>query len=94
MCVKLKHNNGICICFFLLNFSTAIATADGSATQGTDYTMKSESITVAAYDTATFSVDITDDDDAEMDETFTVTITGDVGTTTSTTVTIGDNDGK
>lgn len=51
------------------------ATADGTATAGTDYTSASGSVTIAAGDrTATFTVPILSDTADEADETLTVTL--------------------
>ncbi len=74
------------------------ATSDGTATAGTDYTSTSGTLTFAV-DVATqyITIPILENTDAEVDETFTVTLSNpssgiSLGTTTSTTVTITDND--
>ena len=76
-------------------------TGDDSATAGTDYTaVSSGTLTIPAGDTvAEFSIDTTDDSVDEDDETFTVTLSSpssnaDLGTDTSATGTILDDDGK
>lgn len=71
------------------------ATANGTATAGSDYTAKSGTLTFAAGETSkTISVPISADSSAESDETFTVTLSnasGDVNISNPTgTVTITD----
>jgi thiamine pyrophosphokinase len=74
------------------------ATANGSATAGSDYTATSGTLTFGPGITSqTFAVPITDDTLFEGNETFTVTISNPgggatLGATTSATVTIIDND--
>jgi len=73
----------------------ALATDDTTTTEGTDYTTKDgDTVTIAGYATESIMVTIADDTDAEQSETFDVSFTGAPGTTTSSTVTITDNDGK
>ena len=65
------------------------ATADGTATAGTDYTSTSGTLTFDAGTTSkTISVSIADDETDESDETFTVTLSNasgaNVGTSTAT----------
>ena len=64
-------------------------TSDGAATDGSDYTGQSgQTLTIAAgQQSATLSVQTTDDSDDENDETFTVTLSDPVNAT------IGDGDG-
>ena len=69
------------------------ATADGTATAGSDYTATNDTLTILAGDTgAPVSVTIIDDtDDTESDETFTLNLSGATGATitaTSATATI------
>jgi subtilisin family serine protease len=75
------------------------ATANGTATAGSDYTSMSGTLSWADGDTAskTFSIFITDDSLNELDETFTVTLSSPTGGATlgspsSATVTIVDDD--
>lgn len=73
------------------------ATADGTATAGSDYTPATGTLTFAAGDTSTsFTVPITDDTDEEPDETVSLSLTNPVGATLGTpasaTLTITDND--
>ena len=78
--------------------SVAFATANGTATAGSDYTANSGILSFADGQTSsTISVLITDDTLVEFDETFTVTLSNPtggaaLGTTTVSTVTILDND--
>ena len=76
-----------------------VATADGTATAGDDYTAVSETVTIAAGATrASVQIPTTDDDADEGSETFTVTLSDPSGATlgspTTATVTIIDNDGE
>lgn len=74
------------------------ASANGTATAGTDYTANSGTLTFKPGETnKTISIKITNDTAAESDETLTVTLsnpTGEstVGTNSVTTITIIDND--
>ena len=74
------------------------ATADGTATAGSDYTAQTGTLNFAdGVTTQTITVAITDDAAQENDETFTVAISNatggaGLGTTTSSTATILDND--
>jgi len=56
--------------------SVDVSTANGTATAGSDYTaLAAQTVTVAAGQTsATFSVSLSEDDDVEADETFTVSL--------------------
>ena len=72
-------------------------TSDGTASAGSDYTATSASITIPAMTTsATFSVAVLDNRVIENSERFTVILTGtdrgELGTVSSTIVTIIDND--
>ncbi|MCF7989619.1 MAG: FG-GAP-like repeat-containing protein [Thiohalocapsa sp.] len=77
--------------------SADFATADGSATAGSDYSATSGTVTFTnSATTETIVVPITDDNDEESDESFTVTLSNIAGAAagaTSATVTIVDNDG-
>lgn len=80
--------------------SVSYATADGTAASGSDYTAASGTLAWADGDTAnkTFSVTITNDGTAEVDETFTASLSGPTGGATlgspsGGTVTIADDDG-
>ncbi|TWU57387.1 Calx-beta domain-containing protein [Rubripirellula reticaptiva] len=74
------------------------ATANGTATAGSDYTANTGTLTFADGETSkTITVAITDDAADESDETFTVTLSNatggaTLGTTTVSTATIVDND--
>ncbi|MEO1245986.1 MAG: Calx-beta domain-containing protein [Pseudomonadota bacterium] len=71
------------------------ATADGSASSGSDYQAANGSLNFADGDTAVqqITVNITDDTADEADETFQVTLSGAaVGSPAGVTVTISDND--
>ena len=73
------------------------ATSDGTATAGSDYTTRtSQSLTIAAgQQSATVSVQTTDDGDDEANETFTVALSGATNATISDATgeaTIADND--
>lgn len=74
------------------------ATADGSAVAGSDYAAASGTLTLADGQTsAGFIVNITDDNDYEGDENFTVVLSNpgggaSLGAPGNATVTIGDND--
>ncbi|WP_218933777.1 Calx-beta domain-containing protein [Rubripirellula lacrimiformis] len=74
------------------------ATANGSATAGSDYTSNSGTLSFADGETSkTVTVAITDDSDVESNETFTVSISGasggaTLGSVTTSTATIVDND--
>ena len=60
------------------------ATADGTATQPSDYEAASGSVTISAGDSvATVRVRLVDDSDEEGDETFTLTLSGASGATIS-----------
>jgi M6 family metalloprotease-like protein len=77
--------------------TVAYATANGTATAGTDYTARSGTLSFAAgVATVNIAVPITNDTTFEGNETFTVSLstpsTGTIGTPGSTTVTIVDND--
>ena len=78
--------------------SANYATADGSATAGSDYTDTSGTLDWSDGDTADkyFDVPILDDSAYEGDETFTVSLSGAIGAAlgspTATTVTITDNE--
>ena len=77
--------------------TVSYATADGTATAGTDYTaVTNGSATVTAGDMSVeISIPITDDSDDDDDETFTVTLSDAVNATidnATATVTITDND--
>ena len=76
-----------------------IATADGTATDGNDYTANSTTLNWSGGDTTakSFVVNITDDADIDPSETFTISLNNAVGgaslgATTSATVTINDNE--
>uniref|UniRef100_UPI00356B3A20 Calx-beta domain-containing protein n=1 Tax=Novipirellula sp. TaxID=2795430 RepID=UPI00356B3A20 len=78
--------------------SVQFATANGTATAGSDYVAKTQTVTFADGDGAakTVTVDINGDTAVELDETFTATLSGatggaSLGTTTST-VTITNDD--
>ena len=76
-----------------------LATADGSATAGSDFTAPSATFTFPAGVTSqTVSVAVIDDSVQESDETFTLTLSSGsgytVGSRSSATVTINDNDGS
>lgn len=74
------------------------ATSNGTATAGSDYTSTSGTLSFIGGDTSeTFTVPITDDPDDESSETFTITISSatggaSLGSPTSATATISDND--
>ena len=75
------------------------AFTDGTATKGTDYTENTTPLTLAgtAGETQTFSVEATDDNDVEADETFTVSLivsgpSAAVTATDTATGTVLDND--
>ena len=79
--------------------TVAYATSDGTATAGSDYAAASSTLTIQRGDSSgVISVPITDDDEAEGDETFTLTLTnpsnaalpGDASSV-SVTGTIADN---
>ena len=78
--------------------SVNYATANGTATAGSDYTSKSGTLNWSDGDSAskTFTVSITDDTAFDGDETFTVSLSGasgaSLGAPSSATVTIVDND--
>ena len=76
--------------------TVAYATSGGTATQGTDYTAASGTLTFAPGDTAeTITVTLTDDALAEGDETFAVTLSAAQNATlgnATATGTITDND--
>ena len=80
--------------------TVAYATSDGTATAGNDYAAASSTLTIQPGDSSgVISVPITDDDEAEGDETFTLTLTSPSnaavpGGAPSVTVTgtIADND--
>ncbi len=78
--------------------TVAFATANGTATAGSDYTASTGTLSFAAGETSkTITVPITNDTAVESNETFTVTISAPtggatLGTTTVSTVTITDND--
>ena len=79
--------------------SVAFATANGSATAGSDYTAASGTLSWAAGDSAdkTFVVSIAQDTAVESNETFTATLSAptggaSLGTPASVTVTIVDDD--
>ncbi len=73
-----------------------VATSDGTATAGSDYTAASRTVTISAGSTTTtVSVPITPDTDTESDETFTLTLSNPTGATLGTstaTGTITDDD--
>lgn len=78
--------------------TVAYATANGTATAGSDYTVASGTLTFAAgVTTQNIVVAINNDTIAEADETFTLTLSNPVGATlgvpATTTVTILDDDG-
>jgi Calx-beta domain len=78
--------------------TVAYATADGTATAGTDYSSRSGTLTFpGGQSSRVITVPITNDTDAESDETFTVTLSSptlaSLGSPSSATVTITDNDG-
>jgi len=80
--------------------SVSYATSNGTATAGSDYLAASGTLSWANGDTApkTFTVTVTDDALMESNETFTVTLSGPsggatLGSPSSATVTIVDNDG-
>ncbi|MDD3896781.1 MAG: Calx-beta domain-containing protein [Candidatus Peribacteraceae bacterium] len=74
------------------------ATADGTATAGTDYTAMSDTLTFAEGETSkTISVSLKNDTDSEGSDTFTITLQNPtngatLGTRKTVTVTILDND--
>ena len=73
------------------------ATADGTASAGSDYTARSGTLTYApGQDEKTISVDVLEDSAYEYDEDFTVRLSrpsnATLGSTSSSTVTIRDND--
>ena len=73
-------------------------TVAGTATSGTDFSIASNSITIAAGQTsANINIDVIDDTEAEPSETVEITLgtpTGaDLGVSTVHTVTINDNEG-
>ncbi len=74
-----------------------VATSDGTAEAGDDYTAKSETLSIPAGKTeVTFSVDTIDDQDPESDEDFTVALSNPIGATLrddTGTGNITDNDG-
>jgi trimeric autotransporter adhesin len=79
--------------------SVTVASSNGSANSGSDYTALSTTVNFAAGDTAEkmVTVPITDDAEGEQDETLTVTLSAPtggatLGATTATGVTITDND--
>ena len=78
--------------------SVNYATANGSATAGSDYTATSGTVNWPDGDTSnrTFNVTVLDDASVEGSQTFTVSLSGPVGATlgspVSATVTINDND--
>ncbi len=77
--------------------TVSYATADGTATAGSDYPVSTGTLTIAAGDTSgTISVSITEDDVDEDDETFTVSLSNPenatLGSPASSTVTIIDDD--
>ncbi len=78
--------------------SVSIATANGSATAGQDYTANSSTLNFAAGETSkSFTVSIIDDVIDEVNETFSVSLSSPtggatLGTVTVSTVTIIDND--
>lgn len=77
--------------------SVDYVTADGSATNGLDYTATTNTVTFAAGQSSkTISIPLTNDTSIEGDENFTVTISNPdgaiLGATTVATVTILDND--
>ena len=79
------------------NVTVDYATADGTATAGSDYTVTSNTLTIlAGQPSGTITVPITDDAIAEGDENFTVTLStptgATLGTPTTATVTINDNE--
>ena len=73
-----------------------ITTGDGTATiVDSDYVAQTNApLSVLGHETKTFDVTINSDVNPEDDEDFTVTLSGDVGTVTTSTVTINDDDGK
>jgi len=79
--------------------SVNYATSNGTATAGSDYTSASGTLNWADGDSAdkTFTVSITNDPDTEGNENFNVTLSGatgaSLGTPSSATVTIVDDDG-
>jgi len=79
--------------------SVALTTTAGSATAGSDYTATSSTLTWASGDSANkaINIPIMNDSSAESDETFTVAISSPtggatMGSTTTATATIADND--
>lgn len=82
------------------NVTVNYATANGTATAGSDYTAKSGTLTFASGTSTlsqTFTVSITDDTVQENDETYTVSLSSAVNATIATssvTTTITDNDGR
>ena len=73
------------------------ATADGTATAGSDYTAVNRSATISAGSLSTVvSVSVSDDSDVEPDETFTLSISNpanaSLGTPTSASATIRNDD--
>lgn len=79
--------------------SVAVATGNGTATAGTDFTALASTVSFAAGDAATktITIPITNDLDTEVNETFTVVLSGAtggaaLGSITTATVTIQDND--
>ncbi|HEV7763890.1 MAG TPA: Calx-beta domain-containing protein [Thermoanaerobaculia bacterium] len=78
--------------------TVTLATSNGTATSGTDYTTTSSTVSFGyGVTTQTVNVPITNNGDSEADETFTVTLTNPVGASlgalTSGIVTIVDDDG-
>lgn len=82
------------------NVTVNYATANGTATAGSDYTAKSGTLTFNSGTTTLsqpFSVSITDDATQENDETYSVSLSSAVNATIATpsvTTTITDNDGR
>lgn len=81
-----------------LPITVDISSADGTAVAGSDYTAVSQTITIDPGTLVqTFTVTLLDDGDTEDDETFTLTMSNatnaTVGDTSTTTVTIRDDDG-
>lgn len=75
--VQLSHPVGTAV-------TVTYATANGTATAGSDYQAASGTITIpAGEDSATIRVTVNGDPDVEPDETFTVTLTGASGATIS-----------
>jgi hypothetical protein len=80
--------------------SATLATSNGVATAGQDFTAVTTSVSFAAGDSAakTVTIPVTDDSGEEPAEAFTVTLSAPtggatLGTPASTTITIQDNDG-